>query len=133
MRIIIFCSLLALCNCSNNDSRQPKSNTDMPPAEETKKIQTAEDIALQEWMQGKVWKAEESMAPMRLMKLKADGESDDYKGRPMGKWSIVKSELVLSKLTEWPVKKVNDSTLGLYVKPSDTWYLYKRTEDFKTR
>lgn len=65
---------------------------------------------------------------MRLMKLKTDGECEFFNGSA-GPWTIVKSELVLKKLTEWPVKKVDDSTFSLYVKPSDVWYLYKHTEN----
>lgn len=128
-KIILISSLIALYSCGSNEDKQQETKTNTPPMEETTKTQSTEDIALQEWLQGKVWDADEGMAPMRLLKLKANGEALFYKDKPAGMWSITNGELALDGLTEWPIKKVNDSTFTLYVKPSDTWYTYRHTEN----
>lgn len=127
--LLITCCLFAIYSCGSKEEKKetPEVTTSILQ-EETENEQSEDDKALQTWLQGKVWTAEESMAPMRLMKLKTDGECEFFNGSA-DPWTIVKSELVLKKLTEWPVKKVDDSTFSLYVKPSDVWYLYKLTEN----
>lgn len=130
-KLLIFCSLVVLYSCGSSEVKeQEKAAPDNTSfyRDGKKREQTSADKVLQQWMQGKVWTTDEGMAPMRLMKLKADGECDFFNGSA-GAWNIINSELVLKRLTEWPVEKVDDKTLRLYVQPSDTWYVYKHTED----
>lgn len=127
-KILIIISIITLYSCGNSASKTSENKEENLVFEKKEVKQSDADITMQNWMQGKVWTADESMAPMRLMKLKADGECDFFNG-PAGAWKIVNSELVLKRLTEWPVEKVDDKTFRLYVKPTDTWYVYKQTED----
>ncbi len=127
-KLFIASALFAFYSCGDSADKTSEAKPELPVIMETKKKQTTADITMQKWMQGKVWTTDEGMAPMRSMKLKADGECDFFNG-PAGPWTIVNSELVLKRLTEWPVEKVDDKTFRLYVKPSDTWYVYKHTAD----
>ena len=73
------------------------------------------------------------MAPMSLLKLKADGgyelKSSGRKRDPPETWKIINGEISMVWATEWPVEKIDDKTFRLYVKPTDTWYVYKHTAD----
>lgn len=130
--ILIICSLVVLYSCGNDDTKQ-EAKTSIPAINKNKKEQTPEDVVMQEWLKGKVWTAEESMAPMALIKLKADGgyelKSPGRKRDPPATWKIINGEISMVWATEWPVEKIDEKTFRLYVKPTDTWYIYKHTED----
>ncbi|MBK8608269.1 MAG: hypothetical protein IPN82_16180 [Chitinophagaceae bacterium] len=72
-KIFIISSLVVLYSCGGNGDKKQDSKVAVPTINKNKKEQTAEDLEMQKWMQGKIWTAEESMAPMSLLKLKADG------------------------------------------------------------
>ena len=92
-----------------------------------KPVQSAGDIELQGWQKGKIWTAENTMAPMALLKLKSDGNYELKSGKNPDTWEIIEGKLKLARLTEWPIEKVSDTAFRLYVKPTDKWYVYKQT------
>lgn len=119
---VIICSLFILYSCnSNGEKTKPKL------IQKEKAVQSAGDIEVQGWLKGKVWTAENDMAPMALLKLKTDGNYDLKSGKNPGSWQIIGGKIALDRLTEWPIEKLNDSTFRLYVKPTDKWYVYKQT------
>lgn len=113
-------SLFVIVGCANNDKNNKVTET--PKLENS---QSSDDLLMQEWMQGKEWDAENDMAPMKFFKLKTDGTYEILPG-PGKSWKIKNGLIELSGLTEWPVKKINDSTFSLYVKPTDKTYLYRK-------
>ena len=117
-------SLCLLYSCGSND----KTNKEPLPAN-NQNNQTAQDKELQAWMQGKFWKTEDGMAPFSQFKLHTSGLCE-FKQGPSDQWSIEGGQFVLNRLTAWPVKKVDDSTFSLYVKPTDKTYLYRSKESF---
>jgi len=132
-KILIISSLVVFYSCGGNGDKKQDSKVAVPTINKNKKEQTAEDLEMQKWMQGKIWTAEESMAPMSLLKLKADGgyelKSSGRKRDPPETWKIINGEISMVWATEWPVEKIDDKTFRLYVKPTDTWYTYKHTAD----
>ena len=119
---IIFCSLLIIYSCNSNEEKaKPKF------IKKEKAVQSAADIELQGWLKGKIWTAEESMAPMTLLRLKSNGGYELTSGKNPSTWKIINGELSLAALTEWPIEKMDDSAFRLYVKPTDKWYTYKHT------
>jgi hypothetical protein len=119
---LITFSFCLLYGCGNND----KSNKAALPVDKQNK-QTSMDKELHAWMQGKLWKTEDGMAPFTLLKLNKNGLCE-FKQGPSDQWSIQDGKFVLNRLTEWPIKKVDDSTFSLYVKPTDKTYLYRSKE-----
>jgi len=117
-------SFFLLISCSNND----KAGKPTEPGRK-QSSQSTTDKELQAWMQGKLWKADEGMAPFRQLKLHKSGLCEFYQG-PSDQWSIQGERFVLNRLTEWPVKKVDDSTFSLYVKPTDKTFLFRHKESF---
>lgn len=119
---LITFSLCLLYSCGSND----KTNKE-PLPDKNQNVQTPMDKELQNWMQEKLWKAEDGMAPFTLLKLHKSGLCE-FKQGPSDQWSIQEGKFVLSRLTEWPIKKVDDSTFSLYVKPTDKTYLFRSKE-----
>ncbi len=119
---IIICSLFIIYSCNSNKEKEKTT-----PIQNVKVVQSDGDIEVQAWLKGKVWTAENDMAPMSLLKLKTDGNYDLKSGKNPGKWEIIGGKIGLDRLTEWPIEKLNDSTFRLYVKPTDKWYVYKQT------
>lgn len=119
---IIFCSLIIIYSCNSSEEKaKPKL------IQKEKAIQSAADMELQAWLKGKVWTAEDDMAPMSLLKFKSDGNYELKSGKNPSTWKIINGELSLARLTEWPIERMDDSTFRLYVKPTDKWYTYKHT------
>ena len=115
---VIFCSLFVIYSCnSNKEKNNPKE----------KAVQSATDIELQNWLKGKVWTADDGMAPMSLLKLKSDGSYELKTSKKPDTWQIIEGKIALARLTEWPLEKIDDTTFRLYVKPTDKWYTYKQT------
>ncbi|MBK8608497.1 MAG: hypothetical protein IPL84_00675 [Chitinophagaceae bacterium] len=121
---IILCSLFVLSGCGGNAE---KATTQV--IEEQKNVSTDKDQELQDWLKGKIWTAEESMAPMEILKLQSDGVFLLKNESKPGKWKILKGELALSGLTEWPLEKLAEKTFRLYVSPTKTWFMYKHSGD----
>ena len=119
---LITFSLCLLLSCGSND----KTNKEPLPVKK-QNVQTPMDKELQTWMQGKLWVADEGMAPFSQFKLHKSGLCE-FKQGPSDQWSIEGEKFVLNRLTEWPIKKVDDSTFSLYVKPTDKTYLYRSKE-----
>ena len=119
---VIFCSLFIIYSCNGN-----KEKSDQPLIKKEKPVQSAGDIELQGWLKGKIWTAENTMAPMALLKLKSDGNYELKSGKNPDTWEIIEGKLKLARLTEWPIEKVSDTAFRLYVKPTDKWYVYKQT------
>ncbi len=67
------------------------------------------------------------MAPMALLKLKSDGSYELKSGKNPSTWEILGGKISLERLTEWPIEKLDDTTFRLYVKPTDKWFVYKKT------
>lgn len=118
--IVASFSLFLLVGCANNE----KSNK-VPETPKVEASQSNDDLKMQEWMQGKHWQAENDNAPMTFLKLKMDGTYENLNGSGKS-WKIENGQIDLYGLTEWPVKKIDDSTFSLYVKPTDKTYLYKK-------
>lgn len=119
---IIFCSLFIIYSCNTKEEKaKPKF------IQKEKAVQSAADMELQTWLKGKVWAAENDVAPMVLLKLKSDGNYDLKSGKNSSTWEIIGGKIALERLTEWPIEKVDDTTFRLYVKPTDKWYVYKQT------
>jgi len=118
---VIFCSLFIIYSCNSNKEKDKPT-----PVHKEKAVQSAADMELQEWLKGKVWTAENDMAPMSLLKLKPDGSYELKTGNP-DTWKIIEGKIELARLTGWPIEKLNDTTFRLYVKPTDKWYTYKQT------
>ncbi|NOT52315.1 MAG: hypothetical protein HOP10_13680 [Chitinophagaceae bacterium] len=119
---VIFFSLLIIYSCNSSEEKaKPKF------VKKEKPVQSAADVELEGWLKGKIWTAEESMAPMALLKLKSDGGYELKSGKNPSTWKIINGELSLAGLTEWPIEKIDDSAFRLYVKPTDKWYTYKYT------
>jgi len=118
---IIFCSLFFIYSCNSNEDKSKPALTTKENA-----VQSAGDIELQGWLKSKIWTAENDMAPMSLLKLRSDGTCELKSGKP-STWEIKDGKIGLSRLTEWPVEKISDSTFRLYVKPTDKWFVYKQT------
>ncbi|MDZ4792845.1 MAG: hypothetical protein SGI83_01075 [Bacteroidota bacterium] len=118
---IIFCSLFIIYSCNSSEE---KDNPTLIPKE--KAVQSAADMDIQAWLQGKVWTAENDNAPMSLLKLKSDGY-ELKSGKNPGTWKIIAGEIDLDGLTEWPLEKIDDTSFRIYVKPTDKWYIYKQT------
>jgi hypothetical protein len=119
---IIFCSLFIIYSCNSNKEKERTSLI-----KKVKAVQSAGDLELQQWLTGKVWTAENDMAPMALLKLKSDGNYELKSGKNPGTWQIIDGKIALAGLTEWPIEKVDDTAFRLYVKPTDKWYVYKQT------
>ncbi|HMU44725.1 MAG TPA: hypothetical protein PKC72_00090 [Chitinophagaceae bacterium] len=122
-KALLICSLFVAFGCAENNAEKKQHEPETKQQQE--QDQGSGDVALQEWMKGKLWTAEETMAPMALLKLKTDGTYELKTNNHNDTWKIKNGELSLSMLTEWPVEKVNDTTFRLHVKPSDTWFTYK--------
>lgn len=121
---IIFCALFVLMGCGGNSEQSTTQSH-----EEQKPANTGKDQELSDWLKGKMWTAEESMAPMEILKLQSDGVFLLKNESKPGKWKILKGELALVGLTEWPLEKLDDKTFRLFVGPSKTWFVYKHTGD----
>jgi hypothetical protein len=119
---VIFCSLFVIYSCN---SHKEKNTPVLTPKEQA--VQSATDIELQNWLKGKVWTADNNMAPMSLLKLKSDGSCELKNSERPETWQILDGKIALSRLTEWPLEKIDDTTFRLYVKPTDKWYTYKQT------
>ena len=119
---VIFCSLFVIYSCNSN-----KEKTNPTFTQKEKAVQTATDIELQNWLKGKVWTADDGMAPMSLLKLKSDGSYELKTSKKPDTWQIIEGKIALARLTEWPLEKIDDTTFRLYVKPTDKWYTYKQT------
>jgi hypothetical protein len=119
---VIFCSLFIIYSCNSN-----KEKSNPKPVQKEKAVQSAVDMELQTWLKGKIWTAENDMAPMSLLKLKSDGNYELKSDKNPSTWEIIGGKISLARLTEWPIEKVNDTTFRLYVKPTDKWYVYKQT------
>ncbi len=119
---VIICSLFIIYSCnSNKEKATPKL------IQKEKAVQSAGDIELQGWLKGKIWTAENDMAPMALLKLKSDGSYELKSGKNPSTWEILGGKISLERLTEWPIEKLDDTTFRLYVKPTDKWFVYKKT------
>jgi len=119
---VIICSLFIIYSCNSN-----KEKTEPKFIKKEKAVPSAGDIELQAWLKGKVWTAENDMAPMSLLKLKTDGNYELKSGKNPSTWEIIGGKINLDRLTEWPIEKLDDTTFRLYVKPTDKWYVYKQT------
>ncbi len=120
---IIISSLFILYSC-NSSEEKPKPII----IQKEKPVPTAADLELENWLKGKIWTAENDVAPMFLLKLKSDGGYELRTGNP-GTWQVVNGKIGLDRLTEWPIEKLTDSAFRLYVKPTDKWYTYKHTSN----
>lgn len=118
--ILLAFTFFLLVGCANNEKTNKAAETP-----KLKSSQSNDDMLLQEWMQGKHWQAENDNAPMKFLKLKMDGSYEILPG-PGKSWKIKNGLIELSGLTEWPVKKIDDSTFSLYVKPTDKTYMYRK-------
>ncbi|HEV7782408.1 MAG TPA: hypothetical protein VGO58_14135 [Chitinophagaceae bacterium] len=120
--LVIICSLVILFSCNSSGEKSTPKIT-----KKEKVVQSPADMELQGSLKGKVWTAENDMAPMALLKLKTDGTYELRSGKYADTWEIRDGKIVLARLTEWPIEKLNDTTFRLYVKPTDKWYTYKYT------
>lgn len=119
---VIFFSLCIIYSCNGN-----KEKAEPTLIKKEKAAPSAGDMELQGWLKGKVWTADNHMAPMSLLKLKPDGNYELKSGKNPGTWGIISGKINLDRLTEWPIEKLDDTTFRLYVKPTDKWYVYKQT------
>lgn len=119
---LIFCCLFIIYSCNSN-----KEKSKQPVIEKEKTVEPAGNNELQEWLKGKIWTAENSEAPMALLSLGSNGNYELKSGKNPGTWKVVGGKISLSKLTEWPIEKIDDTSFRLYVKPTDKWFTYKQT------